>query len=62
MTFTTFTFYKKDQLCYHCALHTGLRFGELAALQWRDIDSINRVVTVSRAWDRKTTEYKSPKT
>ena len=34
------------------ALHSGLRAGELAALQWADIDWFNKNVTVQRSIDR----------
>lgn len=32
-----------------CALHTGMRIGELCALDWSDINWEQRVITVSRA-------------
>lgn len=32
------------------ALRTGARLGELQALQWEDVDLVNRVVTIRRSW------------
>ena len=34
------------------SLHTGLRIGEICALQWRDIDLQNRTITVSKTIQR----------
>jgi integrase len=33
-----------------CALRTGMRLGELLALEWRDLDFENRLIQVRRAW------------
>jgi integrase len=35
------------------AVMTGLRNGELFALQWDQVDTVNRRITVSRNWDHK---------
>jgi integrase len=32
-----------------CAIHTGLRAGELSGLQWPDIDHNGKFITVQRA-------------
>ncbi|NCG21200.1 MAG: tyrosine-type recombinase/integrase, partial [Rhodobacterales bacterium] len=39
---------------YATALYTGLRSGELAALQWSDLDFANKLLTVSRSNDTVT--------
>jgi len=36
---------------YLCAVHTGMRLGELTALDWREVDLVNRVIHV------RNTEY-----
>ena len=43
-------------------LHTGLRIGELCALQWKHIDMENRTVTVSRTLQRVFTRDESGNT
>ena len=35
------------------ALYAGLRFGELAALRWSDVDLAAGVIRVERSWDPK---------
>ena len=41
------------------ALGTGLRFGELRALRWRDLDFERRIIRVEQAYSRR--ELKRPK-
>ena len=43
-------------------LYCGLRFGELAALTWTDIDLPSRTVTVNKSYDFKSHSLKPPKT
>ncbi len=43
-------------------LYTGLRLGELCALKWSDIDSKNRILTVSRTVQRLYAENHKTKT
>ncbi|WP_419656566.1 integrase family protein [Desulfosarcina variabilis str. Montpellier] len=35
-----------------CSLMTGLRFGELQALKWEDIDFETRIISIERIWYR----------
>lgn len=42
-------------------LHTGLRIGELCALQWKDINFENKTVTISKTLQRIFTRNKSGK-
>jgi len=44
------------QVMYRLAVYTGLRAGELAGLQWRDVDFGQRILTVRRSYDRQTTK------
>lgn len=44
------------------ALHTGLRIGEMLALDWADIDMVNRRVTVSKSACRVSKNNKGTKT
>jgi integrase len=45
-----------------CALRTGLRIGELQALQWGDVDFNGRFIEVKRSWRRgRLTDTKSKK-
>jgi len=39
---------------YATAIYTGLREGELAALQWQDVDFNQRLITVQRSFDGPT--------
>ncbi len=41
---------------------TGLRRGEVAALNWSDIDFKNKVIIVNKSYDYKKCEMKKPKT
>ena len=43
------------------AAMTGLRIGELQALDWRSIDFVHARVRVRRTWDRKTKTFTKPK-
>jgi len=47
---------RKDRLfgLYYLALHTGMRLGELLALEWRDIDFNHSIIHVSRSRDNRT--------
>lgn len=36
------------------AVYSGMREGELAALQWHDVDLVKRLITVQRSWDGPT--------
>jgi len=40
---------------------TGMRFGELAALEWSDVDLLGRTVRVRRAWSQRSRIVTSPK-
>jgi integrase len=44
------------------ALYTGLRPGELRALQWSDVDLKAKTISISKAFDEETGEAKAPKT
>jgi len=39
---------------YATAIYTGLRAGEIAALEWSDVDFERRLVTVQRSFDGPT--------
>ncbi len=41
-------------VCYFTAVHTGLRAGEIAGLQWIDVDLERRTIHVRRSYDGKT--------
>lgn len=43
------------------ALLTGMRSGELYALEWKDIDWENRRLTVAKSWNGRMKQYKSTK-
>ncbi len=43
-------------------LYTGIRIGELCALQWKDIDSINGLIHINKTILRVTDTSPSPKT
>lgn len=51
---------------FQIALHTGMRAGEIAALQWTDIDFINRTIDVNKRLDFRASvqkwEFLPPKT
>lgn len=44
------------RVMYRLAVYTGMRAGELAGLQWPDVDLARRIITVRRSYDRKTTK------
>lgn len=57
----------KDHKLYNAtflAVHTGLRVGELCALQWKDVDLVNGTLTVNKTMQRidGNLELKQPKT
>lgn len=43
-------------------MYSGLRRGEATALQWSDVDFINKTITVNKSYDFKSNTIKSPKT
>lgn len=43
-------------------MYAGLRRGEVAALQWSDIDFKSKAITVNKSFDFKSGEIKKPKT
>lgn len=43
------------------ALNTGMRSGELYSLEWNDIDWDNRLITVSKSYNKKLNAFKSTK-
>ncbi len=43
------------------AIFTGMRSGELQALEWGDIDEKNRIIRVSKSYNRKIEGLKCPK-
>ena len=49
-------------ICIRLALGTGLRIGEIVALQWGDIDLSERVLKVRRTQGKRAEETLSPKT
>lgn len=55
------TFHELDRALYLTAAMTGLRIGELQALDWRSIDYVHARIRVRRSWDRKTKTYTRPK-
>jgi len=50
-----------DRALYLTAAMTGLRIGELQALDWRSVDIAHSRLRVRRTWDRKTKTYTTPK-
>ena len=43
-------------------IYTGLRFGELAALTWSDVNLKENTITVNKSYDFKSQSIKTPKT
>lgn len=43
------------------AIQTGLRYGELAALSWFDIDFNTKIINVNKSWDHQAKKYVSTK-
>jgi integrase len=50
-----------DRALWATALYAGLRYGELAALAWEQVDLGAGLIRVERAWDPKAGEYVAPK-
>lgn len=56
------TFEHEAQLPALLMMYAGLRRGEVAALQWSDIDFKSKAITVNKSFNFKTGEIKKPKT
>lgn len=56
------TFEHEAQLPAMIMMYAGLRRGEVAALQWSDIDFKNKTITVTKAVNFKKNKIKKPKT
>jgi integrase len=50
-----------DQAMYLTAAMTGMRIGELQALDWHAVDFVHARIRVRRTWDRKTKTFTTPK-
>jgi integrase len=50
-----------DRALYLTAALTGLRIGELQALDWRSVDFVHARIRVRRTWDRKAKTFTKPK-
>ena len=50
-----------DRALYLTAALTGLRIGELQALDWRSVDFVHARIRVRRTWDRKAKTFTTPK-
>jgi integrase len=50
-----------DRALYLTAALTGLRIGELQALDWRGVDFVHARIRVRRTWDRKAKVFTTPK-
>lgn len=50
-----------DRALWATALYAGLRYGELAALAWEQVDLQAGVLHVARAWDPKAQQFIAPK-
>jgi hypothetical protein len=50
-----------DRALYLTAASTGLRIGELQALDWRAVDFVHARIRVRRTWDRKAKVFTTPK-
>jgi integrase len=50
-----------DRPLWATALYAGLRRGELMGLRWQDVDLVQGVLHVVRAWDPKEREMVTPK-
>lgn len=53
--------YYYDMVLYNLLLATGCRFGEIAALEWSDIDLDKRTVSISKSYNRQLDLVGSPK-
>ena len=56
------TFEHEAQLPALLMMYAGLRRGEVAALQWSDIDFKNKTITVNKSYNFKANKIKTPKT
>jgi integrase len=54
-------FHALDRALYLTAALTGLRIGELQALDWRSVDVVHARIRVRRTWDRKAKTFTTPK-
>lgn len=54
-------FHALDRALYLTAAMTGLRIGELQALDWRSVDFVHARIRVRRTWDRKARTFTAPK-
>lgn len=61
ITGTDATYEALDRAMIVTAAMTGLRIGELQALDWRSVDFVHARVRVRRTWDRKTKAFTKPK-
>lgn len=50
-----------DRAMYLTAAMTGLRIGELQALDWRSVDFVHARIHARRTWDRKAKTFTTPK-
>lgn len=48
-----------DQLVMHVLTYSGLRIGELSALQWRRVDLVSGQIVVAASFDDETGEFKA---
>ena len=46
----------------YTAIYTGMRLGEITALEWSDIDFDKQTISITKTWSSVTREAKSPKT
>ncbi|KIC04433.1 integrase [Ligilactobacillus ruminis DPC 6832] len=46
----------------YTAIYTGMRLGEITALEWSDIDFDKRTISINKTWSSVTRKAKSPKT
>lgn len=61
ITGTDATYEALDRAMIVTAAMTGLRIGELQALDWRSVDFMHARIRVRRTWDRKTKTFTKPK-
>lgn len=45
-----------------CAIYTGLRLGEILALEWTDIDYVAHTISITKSYDYAAKRTKEPKT
>lgn len=46
----------------YTAIYTGMRLGEITALEWSDIDFDKQTISITKTWSSVTRKAKSPKT